>query len=307
MEKVLVTGGAGFIGSHLVHRLVGEGYQVAVLDDFSTGNKANLADVESQIELFTGSILDAELVKQACHGATGIFHLAAIASVPESIAKPIYTHQVNCEAMLHLLACAQKNSARIIFSSTSAVYGDTPAQFKSESDALDPRSPYAVQKLGSEGYLRTYNTLFGVESICLRYFNVFGTRQNPNSEYAAVIPKFLHRAVRGENLLIFGDGTQTRDFVFVSDVVDANLAAFTCESANGQAVNIGQGIATNLNELASVIKKVTLSDSHIIHEPPRAGDIWHSCCTPEVASRVLDWRPKVSLEDGLTLLFQSLR
>jgi nucleoside-diphosphate-sugar epimerase len=300
MATYLVTGGAGFIGGHIVERLVRDGHKARIIDDFSTGLRSNLTAVASDVEVYEGCMLDSKLLNAAAKGVDGIFHLAAIASVPQSIEQPIRTHQVNSEAVVAVLEAAKANDARVVFSSSSAVYGDGPEPFKTEDLLPRPITPYAVQKLSGEGYLQTYHRLFGVPSVALRYFNVFGKRQNPASEYAAVIPKFIARAQAGQDLTIFGDGSQTRDFVHVYDVVDANLRAMTVAVAEGQPFNIGCGVKTDLNELAASIVKVTGANVQVLHGPERPGDIKHSCCTMAAAKAGLGWNPHYSLESGLS-------
>ncbi len=304
-KKVLVTGGAGFIGGHLVEGLVAAGHSVAVLDDLSTGNLANLESVKDSVRFFEGSILDEALVNEATAGVECIFHLAAIASVPQSIAEPVMTHHVNATSMMILLEAAKANGARVVMSSSSAVYGDGPQPIKHEGLPTGPISPYGAQKLICENYLKSYSVLHGLAGISLRYFNVFGTRQNPFSEYAAVIAKFMDRARAGTDLTIFGDGSQTRDFIHVSDVVRANLLAMETPKSDGSSFNIGTGQATDLNELATMILKVTGSSAKVIHAEPRAGDIKHSCCTAELARQHLGFVPKLDLEAGLRQVFEA--
>ncbi len=305
-KRTLVTGGAGFIGSHLVRGLLDAGHEVAVLDDLSSGFRSNLADIEDHIRFIQGSILDDSL-DTAAQGANCIFHLAAIASVPQSVRDPIGTHRVNSEGTLRVIEHAHRNNARVVLSSSSAVYGDGPELPKRETTVLEPTSPYAVQKLNSEQYLQMAHRLHGVEGFALRYFNVFGPRQNPDSEYAAVIPKFIVRALKGEPLTIFGDGKQTRDFIFVGDVVRANLMAMDASDADGTAMNIGSGAVTELNELAQLIFAALGSQGEVIHAPEREGDIKHSSCEAKLAKKRLGFEAETSLSEGLMDTIDSMR
>lgn len=297
--KVLVTGGAGFIGSHLVHGLVGAGHEVCVLDDFSSGSPANLADVDGRIEMIEGSILDEDRLAEASHDREVIFHLAAIASVPESVARPLETHRVNCEGTIRALEVARRNGARVILSSSSSVYGEGPARPKREDDPVLPASPYAVQKLSAERYLRVYHELHGVEGFALRYFNVYGPRQSVDNAYAGVIARFFENALQDRGVVIFGDGLQTRDFVFVDDAVCANLLAMRAPGANGDAVNVGTGEATTLDLLASTVFRVCGREPRVEYREARPGDIRNSCAETTLARDRLGFTAAIRLEEGL--------
>ncbi|HRF58705.1 MAG TPA: NAD-dependent epimerase/dehydratase family protein [Fimbriimonadaceae bacterium] len=297
--KVLVTGGAGFIGSHLVHGLVDEGHAVCILDDFSSGSPANLADVAGRVEVIEGSILDQDLFLAASRGCEVIFHLAAIASVPESVERPHETHRVNCEGTIRALEVARQIGARVILSSSSSIYGEGPARPKREDDPVHPASPYAVQKLSAEGYLRVYHDLHGVEGFALRYFNVYGPRQSADNAYAGVIARFFENALQGRSVVIFGDGLQTRDFVFVDDAVRANLLAMSAPGANGEAVNVGSGVATTLNVLASTVFRVCGRDAQVEYREARPGDIRNSCAETTLARDRLGFTAGTRLEEGL--------
>ncbi len=306
-NRTLVTGGAGFIGSHLVRGLLDAGHEVTVLDDLSSGFRDNLADIEGRIRFIQGSVLDDDSLEQSAQGARCIFHLAAVASVPQSVRDPIGTHRVNSEGTLRVLQEALKNESRVILSSSSAVYGDGPELPKRETTPIEPTSPYAVQKLNSEDYLQMEQRLHGLEGFALRYFNVFGPRQNPESEYAAVIPKFIVRALRGEAVTIFGDGKQTRDFIYVKDVVRANLLAMEAQDADGTALNIGSGMVTDLNELARMVFSAVGGAEKVIHAPEREGDIKHSSCEAKLAKKRLGFEAQTTMAEGLMETVDSYR
>lgn len=306
-NRTLVTGGAGFIGSHLVRGLLDAGHEVTVLDDLSSGFRDNLADIEGRIRFIQGSVLDDDSLEQSAQGARCIFHLAAVASVPQSVRDPIGTHRVNSEGTLRVLQEALKNESRVILSSSSAVYGDGPELPKRETTPIEPTSPYAVQKLNSEDYLQMEQRLHGLEGFALRYFNVFGPRQNPESEYAAVIPKFIARALRGEAVTIFGDGKQTRDFIYVKDVVRANLLAMEAQDADGTALNIGSGMVTDLNELARMVFSAVGGAEKVIHAPEREGDIKHSSCEAKLAKKRLGFEAQTTMAEGLMETVDSYR
>lgn len=298
-EKVLVTGGAGFIGSHLVEELVAQGAEVVVLDNFSTGKRENLSRVAPSIRLIEGSVADPGQVEEAAQGVNCIFHLAAIPSVQQCIAQPIETAHVNFEGSVRVIEAAKRNQARIIFSSSSAVYGDSDEPSVQEDQRPKPLSPYAVQKLATEHMIRVNHSMFGLEGFCLRYFNVYGSRQDPQSEYAAVVPKFVTRALEGRDLVIFGDGEQTRDFVHVSDIVRANLLAMKAADADGAALNIGSGESLTVTALAKTVLQATSSDSKIDYQPERLGDIKHSTAIVDRARERIGFQSSVSLLAGL--------
>ena len=300
--KVLVTGGAGFIGSHLVERLVREGLGVRVLDDFSSGRAENLAGVSSCIELISGSILNPELLERAAEGCGCIFHLAAVVSVPRSIAEPDRVHEVNATGTLAVIEAAKCQGARVIFSSSAAVYGACPSRIQSEGLPFSPISPYGAQKCLGEMYLQTYHRTHGLESFSLRYFNVYGPRQDAANPYSGVISIFSHRAEKGQDLMIFGDGSQTRDYVHVDDVVAANLAAMSASDADGRALNIGTGRPTDLNRVADTIVRLNGGRSRVRYAEARVGDILHSCAEVEAARRRLGFQATVEIEAGLESL-----
>jgi UDP-glucose 4-epimerase len=307
--KCLVTGAAGFIGSHLAERLVALGHSVRVVDNLSTGNRANLAAVHDAIEFLEGDLCDAEVCRRAVEGIDVVFHLAALASVPQSLLDPWASHAANVNGTMRLLgACAAANVARIVYSSSSAVYGDTDSEPRSEATEPLPRSPYAASKLAGEQYVLAFARAGVIEGVALRYFNVFGPRQSPKSAYAAVIPNFLQAALEGRPASLHGDGQQTRDFIYVENVVEANILAATAPGriASGCAINIGAGRSTSLLELIRMIGGVAGRALQYTVSGPRAGDVRDSLANLERAERVLDYRLTVSLEDGLRRTWKSL-
>jgi nucleoside-diphosphate-sugar epimerase len=307
-RTALVTGGAGFIGSHLVDRLVRAGWRVRVLDDFSSGSEANLAASRSHVELLRGDVCDASLVARAVAGAEVVFHEAAIPSVPRSVAEPEWTHQVNVNATLALLQAARAAGVRrFVFAGSCAAYGNGEQLPKQEDMATEPESPYALQKVAAEGYCTLFTKLYGFETVGLRYFNVYGPRQNPQSEYAAVLPRFITACLAGQAPTIFGDGEQTRDFVFVGDVVEANLLAAESPKAVGSVVNVAGGRRISLNELLRAIQDVAGTQIAVRHAPARAGDVRHSLASLARAEALLGFRPQTSLIDGLAVTIDSYR
>ncbi len=299
-RRALVTGGAGFIGSHLVDRLLAEGWDVRVLDDFSSGREENLAGARSRIELLKGDIRDPELVARAVEDVEVVFHEAAVPSVPRSLAEPVRTHDVNVNGTLNLLENArQAKVRRVVYAASSSAYGNTPTLPKVETMPPTPMSPYALQKLVGEIYCRLYADLYGLETVALRYFNIYGPRQNPDSEYAAVIPRFVRACLQGESPHIYGDGEQTRDFTFVGDAVHANLLAADAPRASGHVVNVGGGARTSLNELLAAIRDLTGARVEGVYEPARAGDVRDSLASGDRARELLGYAPRTSLRDGL--------
>ena len=298
--KVLVTGGAGFIGSHLVERLLREGLEVRVLDDFSTGCPENLAAVASRIELVEGDICDYEVVRRAMQGVEVVSHQAALCSVARSLEEPQRTNAVNIGGTLNvLLAARDERVRRMVYASTSAVYGNTPALPKREAQTPAPVSPYAVTKLAGELYCRTFYELFGLETFSLRYFNVFGPRQVPDSPYAAVIPRFISALMQGEPPMINGDGQQSRDFSYVDDIVEANLLAMRCRTSFGEAFNIGLGQRTSVMQLVGCLTELLGMAIQPIHRQPRVGDVRHSLADISKAKALLAYRPNTDLLTGL--------
>jgi nucleoside-diphosphate-sugar epimerase len=301
MARVLVTGGAGFIGSHLVHALVAHGDEVVVLDDFSTGRRENLADVAESIRLVEGSLAEPADVARAVKGVEYVLHEGALPSVPKSVAMPLVTHRANVTGTLTLLEGArQAGVRRVVYAGSSSAYGDHDAPSKSEDLVPRPLSPYAVQKLAGEHYCKVYNDLYGLETIVLRYFNVFGPRQDPRSQYAAVIPSFVTRMLDGLPPVVHGDGRQSRDFTFVRNVVDANLAALAApREACGRVYNAACGSSTSLLDLIERINAILGTRIAPEHTASRPGDVRHSCADASAAERALGWRASRSVAEGL--------
>lgn len=306
MGPYLVTGGAGFIGSHLVERLVRMGRAVRVLDNFLTGKRENLTEWQDQIELIEGDLRDPQTVRRAVEGAGCVFHVGALPSVPRSVADPVLSHEINVTGTLNVLMAARDaGGVRVVFSSSSSVYGDTPTLPKHETMTPQPRSPYAVHKLTGEHYCRVFTELFGVPTVALRYFNVFGPRQDPQSQYAAVIPRFITGMLADQRPVIYGDGRQTRDFSFVDNVVEANLAASTAPpAAFGRVVNIACGGRISLLDLVATINRILGKQIQPIFEPPRAGDVRDSQADISAAWTLLGWKPSVDFAEGIRRTIQ---
>jgi len=307
MKKVVVTGGAGFIGSHLVEVLAGRGYRVIILDDLSTGKVENIQALLSKeaVEFIKGSITDLPLLRELFRGVDLVFHQAALPSVPRSIENPQASHEVNVSGTLNVLLAARENSVnKVIYASSSSVYGDMPTLPKREDMVPHPLSPYAVTKLAGEYYCQVFHQVYGLPSVCLRYFNVYGPRQDPNSQYAAVIPSFIKRTLGGNPPIIFGDGEQTRDFTFVKDVVEASILA-----AEGEACglfNIARGEGITINELARRVISIVGRNMEPVHQQPRPGDIRHSLADISRA-RAFGYEPRYSLDKGLRETIRSFQ
>ncbi len=297
-QRAVVTGGAGFIGSHLVEALVSRGYQVTIIDDLSTGQKQNVGKLlGDKVHLIQASVTDPSLLTKLFQNIDYVFHLAALPSVPRSIDAPLASHQVNITGTLNVLVSARDNGvSKVVYASSSAVYGDTPLLPKREDMTPNPQSPYAVTKVSGEYYCKVFQTVYGLDTVCLRYFNAYGPRQDPNSQYAAVIPRFISRALEGNPPIIFGDGEQTRDFTFVRDAVEANILA--AESDATGVFNIGSRSRTTINELAKLIARLLATGVKPVYQEPRAGDIRHSLADISKA-RQIGYNPKYSLEEGL--------
>lgn len=301
MADVLVTGGAGFIGSHLVTRLIEMGRRVRVLDDFSSGKLENLEHVDGRYECITGDIRDFPTCVRACAGVEFVLHEAAVGSVPKSIDDPRPSHDVNINGTYNvLLAAAQAGVRRVIYAGSSSVYGDSEVSPKHETLPTDPLSPYALQKLTGEEYGKVFSRCFSLETITLRYFNVFGARQDPQSQYAAAIPAFVTSILRGESPVIFGDGEQTRDFTHIDNVIDGNLKAMAIARTGGEVVNLACGGSISINEVIRAINKTLGTSVATRHEPERAGDVRHSSADIGRARELLGFEPVVSFDDGLT-------
>ncbi len=305
--KFLVTGGAGFIGSHIVEELVRREKRVRVLDNFSTGKKENIAPFLEEIELIEGDIRDPEIVKKAVKEIDYVLHQAALPSVPRSIKDPITTNEVNVLGTLNILMAAKEAGAKkIVYASSSSVYGDTPNLPKREDTVTSPLSPYALSKLAAEEYSKLFSSLYGLEAIILRYFNVFGPRQDPTSQYAAVIPKFIASMLKGERPTIYGDGEQSRDFTYVSNVVSANLLAITSKIKEG-VFNIACGKRITVNELVKSLNRIMDTDIEPLHTNPRPGDVRHSQADISKAKKVLGYRIEVDFEEGLRKTVERFR
>jgi UDP-glucose 4-epimerase len=300
LQSALVTGGAGFIGSHLVEALAAGGCRVTALDDLSSGRESNLKPVIDRITFIRGSICDRALLATAAAGCEVVFHLAAVVSVPKTVDDPLGSAAVNETGSLNVLEAARGAQARrVVFASSSAVYGDDPDMPKREDMPPKPLTPYAVQKLAVEYYMRVYQSLYGLETVALRFFNVFGPRQDPSSPYSGVISIFMNRALNGESPVIYGDGRQSRDFVFVEDVVQALISAAKSTSASGKVFNVGTGKSLTISGLWKMIASLSGSEAQPLNQPPRPGDILHSVSAIDSAAANLGFAPRVSFEKGL--------
>jgi UDP-N-acetylglucosamine/UDP-N-acetyl-alpha-D-glucosaminouronate 4-epimerase len=296
--KVLVTGGAGFIGSNLVRGLLARGDDVRVLDNFSTGRRENLDELD--VELVEGELRSYERVHAAVRGCELVFHQGALGSVPRSVQDPLTTSAVNVEGTLNvLLAARDAGVRRVVCASSSSVYGAAPDLPKVETLPTLPISPYAVAKLAAEGYCRAFSQVYGLETVALRYFNVFGPRQDPNSQYSAVIPHFITAALQGKGVTIFGDGEQSRDFTYVDNVVEANLLAMKASDVSGQTYNIACGYRISLNDLVASIGRILGRTIEPEYGPPRPGDVRHSMADITLAREQLGYEVGVSFDEGL--------
>jgi UDP-glucose 4-epimerase len=296
----LVTGGAGFIGSHIVRALIDRGDRVRVLDNLSTGHGKNLADVESGIEFVEGDLVDRNVVEQAVDGVEVIFHEAALASVPRSVEAPLDTNAACVTGTATLLdAARQAGVRRVVYGGSSSCYGDQPVAAKHEGLLPMPLSPYAAAKLGGEFYCQAFTATYGLETVTIRYFNVFGPRQDPKSQYAAVIPKFITEMLAGERPTIFGDGKQSRDFTYVDNIVHGNLLAADAPEAVGATINVACGESYSLLQLVDGINRALGTNIKPVFEGPRAGDVRESLADISLARKVLRYEPKVNFDDGL--------
>ena len=306
MTNFLVTGGAGFIGSNLVNALLNRGDKVRVLDDFSTGRRENIRfpdvprDLVANLEVLEGDIADLSTCRRATEGVQHVLHQAAIPSVPRSVALPLESNRANIDGTLNLLVAARDAGVkRLIFASSSAIYGNAPGFPRKETIRPEPLSPYAVQKMTAEHYLRVFYELYGLETVSLRYFNVFGPHQDPNSDYAAVIPLFIKAFLTGTQPTVFGDGEQSRDFTYVDNVVHGNLLAAEAQDAPGKTMNLACGGQLTLNQLLDLLKKITGSDAEAVYTDPRPGDVRRSWADITVSEKILNYRTQVPLEEGL--------
>jgi UDP-glucose 4-epimerase len=302
MATYLVTGVAGFIGSTLARELVAQGEKVRGLDNFSTGKRENLALVRNQIELYEADLLDLDALHRACRGVDYVLHEAAIPSVPRSVKDPLGNNQANVDGTLNLLvACRDAKVKRVVYAASSSAYGDTPTLPKREDMPPNPISPYATAKLASEYYMTSFYRCYGLETVCLRYFNVFGPRQDPTSQYSGVLAKFITQMLKGEQPTIFGDGKQSRDFTYVDNVVEANLLACKAEGREvaGKVFNVATGRRTDLNQTCEILKKLIGYSGEVKYGPERAGDVKHSLADISRAQQHLGYQPRGNFEEGL--------
>ncbi|MGA8765987.1 MAG: SDR family oxidoreductase [Candidatus Acidiferrales bacterium] len=298
--RYLVTGGAGFIGSNIVDELVQRGHDVAVLDDLSTGKEANLAGVRKKIDLHIGSVTDLAAAQSACRGADYVIHLAARTSVPRSVENPLDTNHVNIDGTLNVLVAARDAKVRrLVYAASSSAYGETPTLPKVETMQPEPISPYGVTKYVGELYAQVFGRVYGLENASLRYFNVFGPRQDPTSQYSGVLSRFMLAVIEGKPPVIFGDGEQSRDFTYVENIVDETLRACEANGASGKVFNGGTGVRITLNEVLKLIEKITGKKISAKYDPPRSGDILHSQADISLARKVLGYEPRVGFEEGL--------
>ncbi len=305
----LVTGGAGFIGSNIVDALVKKGERVRVLDNFSSGSMDNLATVKDQIEVIEGDLRNMDDLRRAVDGVTYITHQAALRSVPRSVDDPMSSDSVNTHGTLQLLVAARdaKTVKRVVYASSSSVYGDSPTLPKVEDQTPAPISPYAVSKLAAEHYCRTFSVLYGLETVSLRYFNVFGPKQSPESKYAAVVPLFIRAAFNDEPLVVHGDGEQSRDFTYIDNVVQANLLSCTVPGVGGEVFNIACNSRYSVLDIAHTTQRIIGKPVKIEHTPPRAGDVRHTQASIEKAQRLLGYKPTIGFEDGMRQTVEWLR
>jgi len=296
--RALVTGGGGFIGHHLVRRLLAEGYDVRVLDNFATGRRERLEGLD--VSLVEGDLRSYERAHKAVRETNVVFHLGALPSVPRSVQDPLTTGAVNVEGTLNvLLAARDEDVRRVVFASSSSVYGASPVLPKTEADQPLPISPYGVSKLAAEHYCRAFTTVYGLETVSLRLFNVFGPGQDPLSQYAAVVPRFIAALASGNRPTVYGDGTQTRDFTYVEDVVEAFVLAVEAPSAPGEVINVSAGKETSLLALLAILSDLLGTDAEPLFEPARAGEVLASHGDRSKAGDLLDWEPRWSIRDAL--------
>ena len=306
-RSVLVTGGAGFIGSNLVRALLERGDRVRVLDNFSTGNRGNLIGLADELEIVEGELRSYERVHNAVRGVEIVFHQGALPSVPRSVQDPLTTSAVTIEGTLNvLLAARDEGIRRVVFASSSSVYGNGGTLPRTETQQPDPISPYAVAKLAAERYCVSFDRVYGLETVALRYFNVFGPRQDPTSQYAAVVPRFVAAIAAGETIPIHGDGTQSRDFTYVANVVEANLLASEREGVSGHVLNVATGRRASVEELADAIGVALGKPVEKEYLPSRAADVKDSWADISAARQTLGYKPGVGLEEGLRLTAESL-
>ncbi len=300
MAKYVVTGGAGFIGSHLVEALLSQSEEVAVIDNFTTGRRENIQSFLKEIELFDIDLRDLSALKKAMEGAEYVFHQAALPSVPRSVKNPLESHENNLTGTLNALLAAKENEVkRFIYAASSSAYGDAKAEKKHEELLPNPISPYGVAKLGGEYYCQSFYETYGLETVCLRYFNVFGPRQNPHSPYTGVMAIFIPLMLQDKQPTIYGDGSATRDYTFIQNVVYANLLARDAEDAPGKILNVACGERWSVKDVVDTINNILGKTIQPVYATPRPGDIQHSCASIEKAKEILNFRPQVSFEEGI--------
>jgi nucleoside-diphosphate-sugar epimerase len=298
--RFLVTGGAGFIGSNLVDELVRRGHEVVVLDDLSAGKEANLAGVRSKIDFRVGSITDLATVQSACHGVDFVVHLAARTSVPRSVKDPLETNRINIDGTLNVLVAARDAKVRrIVYAASSSAYGETPTLPKVETMQPQPISPYGVTKYVGELYAQVFGRVYGLGNACIRYFNVFGPRQDPTSQYSGVLSRFMLAVIQGQPPVVYGDGEQSRDFTYVENVVDETLRACETDGASGLVFNGGTGARITINQVLKLLEKITNKKIQPRYDPLRTGDIRDSQADISLARKVLGYEPGVHVEEGL--------
>jgi nucleoside-diphosphate-sugar epimerase len=303
--RYLVTGGAGFIGSNIVEELVRRGHEVVVLDDLSGGKESNLADVRGKIDLRIGSITDLAAVQSACHGSDFVIHLAARTSVPRSVQEPLETNHINIDGTLNVLVAARDAKVRrLVYAASSSAYGETPALPKTEAMQPDPISPYGITKYVGELYARVFGRVYGLENVSIRYFNVFGPRQDPTSQYSGVLSRFMLAVIEGHPPVVYGDGEQSRDFTFIENIVDETLRACEVPGASGMVFNGGTGSRITLNQVLKLLEKITGKKIQAKYDPPRTGDIRDSQADVSLARKVLGYEPRVHFEEGLQRTWQ---
>jgi nucleoside-diphosphate-sugar epimerase len=306
--RYVVTGGAGFIGSNTVDELVRRGHSVVVIDDLSAGKEDNLADVRTKITFIKGSITDIETVRKAMHEAEYVLHLAARTSVPRSVKDPIETNKINIDGTLNVLVAARDAKVkRLVFAASSSAYGETPTLPKTEAMQPAPISPYGVTKFVGELYAQVFGRCYGMENVSLRYFNIFGPRQDPSSPYSGVLAKFCTAFLEDGQPIIFGDGEQTRDFTYVENAVQANLLACEAPNVSGKVFNVGTGSRSSLNQTVDLLRKISGKQLEVKYDPPREGDIRDSLADISQARQLLGYDPQVGFEEGLRRTFDWYR
>ncbi|HEV2304709.1 MAG TPA: SDR family oxidoreductase [Candidatus Acidoferrales bacterium] len=303
--RYLVTGGAGFIGSNIVDELLRRGHDVTVLDDFSSGKEENLVRALRRIRLIRGSICDLNTAHEACKGADFVLHLAARTSVPRSVVDPVETNKINIDGSLNVLVAARDAKVRrVVYAASSAAYGETPTLPKVETMPPQPISPYGVTKLVGEMYAQVFGRAYGLENASIRYFNVFGPRQDPTSQYSGVLSRFMLAILEGASPTVYGDGDQSRDFTYVDNVVDISLRACEAPNASGKVFNGGTGIRITLNDVLKSLEEITGKTVKAKYDPPRTGDILHSQANIELARKILGYEPRVDFKEGLRRTWQ---